>query len=185
MRVQPAQPIPRTPILVLASIVVLVAAALVPVPGVFPAAAAGVLICAVALTKSVWDAVIATVVGAALILIAAGTGANVMLAVAFMATVSLGAAAAMRIGRGTIALVVAAVLSIVVAASAGTEVSLSALSTSGVALASGLLLCSVSAFVVRLSPGPAPRAPRAAVVAYVALLVPIAAVATWANTTVF
>ncbi len=175
---------PRTVTLVTLSTAVVLGAALVPVPGVLPAAVAGVLTCVVALTHSVRDALIATVVGAALLVIAVGAATNVALAVVFMGAVAVGVAAAMRVGRGTIALVIGSELALYVTGSVETGAGPTTPTIGAVAVAGGLLVCAGAVFVVSWAGEPPGRAPRAAVIGYLAVFVPVAVAATWASVTV-
>lgn len=183
MRARTAPPLRLAVTLLAISAAVLVGAALTPVPGVLPAAATGVLTCLVALTLSVRDAVVATVVGSALLVVAVGAGASTALGVAFMVAIAIGVAAATRVGRGTVALVVAAELAIVVNASADLSLSRSPLETGGVALASGLVVCAAAVYVVRWVPPSVEPTSRSQVVGYLFVLAPAVGLATLAGST--
>lgn len=170
----------RTPLVVGAVVVVMLGAALVPVPGVLVAAAAGVIPVIVALSHSVRDAAISTVLTSALAVIAIGASTNVVLSVVFMGAIAVGVAAARRVGRGLVASAVAALLAAQVLGPARIAPPESALTVGGMALAAGLVLCAVAIFVIpwRLEHA-APR-PRDDVARFAAIVVPVTVVVSWA-----
>jgi hypothetical protein len=131
------------------------------------------------------DAIVATILGSALAIIALAAGSNTVLAVVFMGAVALGVSAALRIGRSAVACAIAAELSILVVTSADHGVPASLFATGGVALASGLVVCAVAVHFFPWSVPAAPALPRRVVAWFAALVVPITMIATLLCVTVF